>query len=94
MGELVVLCALDASFSPFLLQSQGGQAWIGWMVMGMHKKGSSQSPTVSGFSEALHDMSLELCEANGKLPLIPQQLPNAHSSAEQAAGGRALPPLC
>lgn len=62
---------------PLLLQSQGGQAWIRWMLMGMDKQVSSQSPTVPGFSEVLHDTSLELCEANGRLPLW---LLCAHSS--------------
>lgn len=70
---------------PLLLQSQGGPVWIRWMETGMHEQESSQSPTVSGFSEVLHDTSLESCEANGKFPPSRQWLLRAHNSTERAA---------
>ena len=61
----------------------GRTVWIRWMATGAQEQASSQSPMVPGFSEELHDTSLELCEA--KLPLSGQRLLHAHNSTARTA---------
>lgn len=71
---------------PLPLRPQGGQARARRMETGTQEQESSQSPTEPGFPEVLHDTSLELREANGKLPPSHQWLLRARSSTERAAG--------